>query len=340
MGYGYLLSILSTMEPMKRLTLIFILLGLLAACDPLAPEDSQQVIVVTNTPTQPLLITTTPNLTNSLPTRPAPTATAVQVMIPTGTVPPCEETEGTLFESSFSSAIAGDDLPYNVYLPPCFFTSGRRYPYVILLHGSGYNYTQWADLGVQEEMDSGLANKSLPPMVLIMPEGGLFQEEDTFEAGQSYEDIILTELIPDLERNFCLITNRGGRAIGGISRGAFWAFSIAFRHPDLFSAVGGHSPFFSPDNAPNPYNPLALAETAPSIQNLRIFLDNSQSDISGPNTIVLSNTLRTRNITHEYAIHPLGNHDNDYWEAHLLDYLNFYGASWVKETAGLPSCQQ
>jgi S-formylglutathione hydrolase FrmB len=28
-----------------------------------------------------------------------------------------------------------------------------------------------------------------------------------------------------------------------ISRGGFWAVSIAFRHQDLFSAVGGHSPF-------------------------------------------------------------------------------------------------
>lgn len=325
-----------------RFYLLLLLLVLLAACDPLAPEVTPQVLVVTNTPAQ--TSGTIPAVNNPIPTRVIvqPTATVTPrpvAALPTATVPPCYETEGRLFESAFNSAITGELVAYNIYLPPCFFESGRRYPYLILLHGSGYTMTQWQDLDIQTVLDTGINDKSLAPMVVVMPAGGIPQEDNTFAAGTSYEDMLLNELIPTLEQNFCLLNNRAGRALGGISRGGFWAFSIAFRHPDLFAAVGGHSPFFAPDNAPPSHNPLALAENAPGIETLRIYLDNAQSDSAGPNIILLSNTLRGRNVAHDYAIQPVGGHDNDYWAEHLPAYLAFYGESWIKEVAGLPSCQ-
>jgi enterochelin esterase-like enzyme len=263
------------------------------------------------------------------------------VIIPTGTVPPCDKTEGTFFESSFQSAVAGSPIPYNIYLPPCFFESGRRYPLLILLHGSGYDYTQWADLNIFEVMNNGLSAqpRTLAPMVIVMPEGGDFQENNIFDEGASYENILLDELIPDLERTYCLQNNRSGRAIGGISRGGFWAFSIGFRHPDEFAAIGGHSPWFVPDNAPNTHNPLALAERASGIENLRIYLDNAQNDNGSQNVIVFSNALRSRGIAHTYTINPVGDHSNVYWSDHLTEYLTFYSQGWALNAEDLPSCQ-
>ena len=318
---------------------IFTIVVLLTACDPLAPDSSQSIIVVTNTPTQTPEATTTALFGNPIPTRQAPTQTPTSVAIPTATVPPCNETAGSFFESDFQSAITGEAVPYNIYLPPCFFTSGRRYPYLILMHGSGFDFLQWATLGIQNILDEGIQDQSLAPMVVVMPEGGDIFEDAGYVDTQTFEDVLLDELKPHLESNFCLLNNREGRAIGGITRGAFWAFSIAFRNPSIFGAVGGHSPNLLPDNAPNAYNPLALAESAANIESLRIYVDNAQNDEGGSNTITFSNSLRNRGIVHEYAINATTDRENAYWEAHLVNYLSFYAENWVRDVAGLPSCQ-
>lgn len=328
-----------------RPTLLLLLLAslLIAACEPLAPPaNQQQVIIVTSTPTDTPFPTRTQPFNSTIATRVAtatPTDSPTPEALPTATVPPCDESSGRLFESSFDSEIVGGLVPYNIYLPPCFFQSGRRFPFVVLFHGSGYTFEQWLDLDLQAVVDGGIAEGSLSPMVLVMPEGGVYQENNWFEPGNSYEDIILNELLPHLEQNFCLENRREGRAIGGISRGGFWAMAIAFRNPDVFGAVGGHSPFFVPDNAPTTHNPLALAESAFGIEALRIYLDNSQTELGAPNIEVFANSLQQRGILHEHVVAPNGEHDNDYWAAHLSEYLAFYSAEWPPTAADLPSCQ-
>lgn len=319
---------------------IVLLLLLVVACEPIVPDTAQEVIVVTNTPTEAPDATPTPPIIATIPpTQLLPTPTPTENLIPTATLPPCDQTEGTLLESAFNSEIADELIPYNLYLPPCFFSSGRRFPFLILMHGSGYTFEQWEDINIADTLDVNITAGILSPMLVVMPEGGVYQENNVFDPGLSYEDIILSELIPHIERDFCVWLGADGRALGGISRGGFWAFSIAFRHPDLFTTVGGHSPFFVPDNAPPSHNPLVLAENAAGIENLSIYLDNAQDDSGGPNTIVFSNTLRERGIVHTYSINPVGGHNNDYWQSNLGDYLAFYGENWPKSMAEYPTCQ-
>jgi S-formylglutathione hydrolase FrmB len=176
-------------------------------------------------------------------------------------------------------------------------------------------------------------------MVLVMPDGELLSELNDAPEGQSYENVIIDELIPSVEADFCLWGSRQGRAIGGISRGGFWAFSIAFRHPDLFSALGGHSPHFEIDNAPPDINPLSLANSV-SLGKfpLRIYMDNATNDYVGTNALQISEILRQRGIDHQYLINPTGNHDMDYWSAHTAEYMSFYGQAWPRDPSSLPSC--
>ncbi|CAG0988476.1 partial Endo-1,4-beta-xylanase Z, partial [Anaerolineae bacterium] len=290
-------------------TSIFVLIGILllvVACEPLAPDDqSQQVIVVTATPLPSPRPSATPPFVTALPTRVEATVTPTIATRPTVSLPPCEETEGRVLDATFTSTIMENEVPYRMYLPPCFFITGQRYPYVILLHGSTFDQTQWTDgLAVQTVMDEQLADplNPLPPMVLVMPYGDYLMQENIFDEGASYENVILDELVPTVESQYCLWSNREGRAIGGISRGGFWSVSIAFRHQDLFSAAGGHSPVFDDDLAPPLYDPLQLAETLPPTTQLRIYLDVTQSDIAEANVTGVSNILRLNGVEHTYEI--------------------------------------
>jgi enterochelin esterase-like enzyme len=340
------------MIPTKRLFLPFVCLTfvLLAACEPLAPEQKPQIIVVTGetpastdlpAPTFPIAGTSQPMVASEMVRTPIPsiTPTLEPAGPPTATPFVCAETQGQIVSSSFTSSILGSEEDFLIYLPPCFYDTFQRYPYVILLHGTGYDETMWENLGVAAVMDQGVTKGTLPPMVLIMPDGGDLAELNDQPDGASYESLILDELIPTVEEDFCLWGSRQGRAIGGISRGGFWAFSIAFRHPELFSAVGGHSPHFDPDNASPDTNPLSLAGRVNLDKfPLRIYMDNGASDYVGENAIRMSEILRENGIVHDYLINPTGNHDMDYWAAHVAEYLSFYGQVWPHNVSALPSC--
>lgn len=337
----------------------FLTLALFTACEPLAPQLSPEVIVVTGvtkdppsaieevmldggnrrapsqagTPAGDVVSTPIPTVT---PT-PTPTATA------TATPFVCSESAGAIVSTSFYSEIVGGEVPYLMYQPPCFYETWRRYPYVVLMHGTGYDEQMWVDLGVVEALDKGIRTGTLPPMVLIMPDGGMLAESNEAPVAQSWEAVILDELIPMLESvetGYCLWGARDGRAIGGISRGGFWAFSIAMRHPDLFAALGGHSPHFDPDHVGADLNPLSLASgTALLKSGLRIWMDNAAMDPVAPMVERMAQTLQERGVEHEYVIHPTGAHEMAYWMAHVPEYLAFYGRDWPLDMLLLPSCE-
>jgi enterochelin esterase-like enzyme len=224
----------------------------------------------------------------------------------------------------------------------------RRYPYVILLHGlegqgqPAYTGDHWLDLGVADALDRGITLGHLPPMVLVLPDGNRIHAQNTFGPGEGYEAVIVDELIPTLEdpnSGYCLWTAREGRAIGGISRGGFWAFEIAFRHPEIFSAVGGHSAYFD-SSAPDAYNPLFLAENTPAeyLGSLRIYLDHGADDYVQPLVGPFSDALEARQIAHDYVVNITGTHSDEYWGNHLTEYLAFYGERWPDDAYQLPSC--
>lgn len=320
--------------------LCLIALFLVVACEPLAYNPTPVPVVITNPPTVTVLPTIAP--TPTITRTPFPTETPD--FTPTPTAFPCDDEAGQVvpFSQNASEVAGGENLRFNVYLPPCYQQSGSRFPYVILLHGLSYREQQWEDLGMIEALDNGIRSGTLAPMVVVMPYMGNFGQVNQFPPDPSYETHILEELVPLLERNFCLWQNRDYRAIGGISRGGFWAYSITMRNPDVFGAVGGHSAFFSGDTVsiPPPFNPLELAVDDNSLgnANIRMYLDNGASDSSARSQQTFSSRLTGSGIPHTYIVHPVGEHNNDYWSEHIEEYLAFYADPWEKQYSNLPSC--
>jgi len=299
----------------------------------------------------PVAVVITGEPTATLPPSPSPTPTITRTPLPsptpdfteTPTPFPCNEETGQIidFTDNFSD-LAGENLRYRVYIPPCYQSSGKRFPYVILLHGLSYREQQWDELGLDESLDQGIRLGALAPMIVVMPWMGQIGQLNSFPPDISYETVILEELVPAVERDFCTINTREGRAIGGISRGGFWAYSIALRHPDVFGSVGGHSAYFPNNTAeiPPANNPLELAMNSSFVSeaDLRMYLDNGAGDSSGPSQQLFSSRLSSRNIPHTYVVHPVGEHNNDYWSTHVGEYLSFYAADWVQDYNQLPSC--
>lgn len=321
--------------------LLMLLALLVAACDPMAPQAPSVVVAISPVPSE----TPTPRPTNTATPTASPTPTQTPVLQPTSTPFPCDNDTGTIEEfNTFPSDVGnGENLRFRVYLPPCYVETQARFPVAILLHGLSYREQQWEDLGAVEALDQGIRLGVLPPMILVMPYFGTLGQINSFPPDSSYETHIIEELLPAIETQFCTIREREYRAIGGISRGGFWSFSIAFRNPDVFGIVGGHSAFFPEDlrEVPAAFSPLEIARNSAVLPeaNLRMYMDNGADDQGGFSQQRLSDRLAERSIPHVYVINPIGGHDNDYWSSHVTEYLEFYGRDWPTRFEDLPSCR-
>jgi enterochelin esterase-like enzyme len=322
-------------------SIALLIVFVLAACEPLSYNPTPIMVVITEAPTETMIPTSSPTPTIT------PTASpSLTPFTPSPTPFPCTEETGQFndIDDNPSEIGRGENLRYRVYVPPCYFSTQKRFPVAYLIHGLSFREEQWEDLGINTALEQGIRIGAMPPMILVMPFMGNLGQRNSFPPDPSYEGFILEELMPAIERNFCTIENPEHRAIGGISRGGFWAFSITMRHPDIFSIVGGHSAFFPNDagEIPPAFNPLELALNESFLQSidLRIWLDNGVADSVGSSQQLFSSRLTQRNIDHTYVVHPSGKHDNSYWEAHIQEYLTFYGRTWERDYGLLPNCTE
>jgi enterochelin esterase-like enzyme len=313
---------------------------------PLPPEDWSAGNDVPTRPTsQPLSVS--PHLARPMATpSPSPavpaTPTSIPVYVPLSDPPTplvaadlCAETRGQISVDHFYSESLGRKLRYRLYLPPCYGEAGRLFPVLYMFHGLNYGDSQWDVIGLDERVDAGIAAGELPPLIIVMPNiWGIDRNPDGGTG--SVEEAVVSDLLPFVEQTYCAWGDRQGRAIGGLSRGAFWALEIAFRHPELFASVGGHSPAVFWDNAAPEYNPYYLADDAPGLESLRIRLDLGEDDWLNKWIVQFRERLDERGLAYAFSTAP-GDHDITYWRSQLDAYLEFYTGIWPTDWRELPS---
>ncbi len=272
--------------------------------------------------------TTAPSPTPTVPPTelpPAtPTATPEPAPSPTATRAPLA---GRVEQGTYQSALTGRAERYRVYVPPGYDETDRRYPVLYLLHGWPYDESHWDHLGVDEAADAGMVNGTLSPFIIILPgadAGGLYVR--TSGGPGSFEEQLVSELLPHVDATFRTLQTREARAIGGISRGGVWALEIAFTHPDAFGILGTHSPALAANQAPPAYDPFILLHE-PGVESLRIYLSAGDQDWAREATQELHQALNERGIPSQLAVHP-GAHADELWAAHVSEYLSFYAAGW------------
>lgn len=279
--------------------------------------------------------TATLPLPRAVPT-PNPDAGIALAGAPTVTVPVCTENGGQIVRENVIGATLPHSIPVQIYLPPCFDATHNRYPTLYLIQGSGDIEGQWERVGLLGEADRRIMAGELPPFLIVMPDNDI-EEGDvsifmyTAEGPGSYEDYVVNDVLPLIERKYGAWQDVAGRAIGGISRGGYWAIEIAFRHPDLFGAVGGHSPAISSEflnGTPEDFSMLMMASTIDALKTMRVWLDVGDEDtwtMRGPDE--LAQALVADGIPAQFKI-GIGTHDNDYWSTEVNNYLDFYTAPW------------
>lgn len=138
----------------------------------------------------------------------------------------------TVVARTFHSAELERDWSYVVYLPSGYRADAARYPVLYLLHGNNGNAMDWVTQGqLQTAADTLIAHQEIPPVVIVMPQGGTDWYVDRKE---KMESAFFDDLLPDAAAHFAVSEQRSGRAIGGVSMGGFGALRYAMLHPDSF----------------------------------------------------------------------------------------------------------
>jgi enterochelin esterase-like enzyme len=99
---------------------------------------------------------------------------------------------------------------------------------------------------------------------------------------------------------------------------------LGFTRWDLFGSVGLHStPPFNTDPGLFP----AWLSKIPADQIPRVFMDSGRRDAFLSMSSAFEAELVDNGVPHEWYLFN-GQHDEEYWSAHVADYLTWYAEPW------------
>ncbi len=267
---------------------------------------------------------------------------------------------GNVFENlNIHSKILGRDVPYAIYLPAGYDQSTERYPVVYLLHGFSDNETAWIQYGeVAETADRAIANRDIPPMIIVMPDAKVTWYLNDKAGRDRYEDMAFQEMIPYIDNTYRTRAQKEFRAVAGLSMGGFGSLIWSLHHPDMFAACAAFSPGVFTDqqirdlpadqyktwfgdlfgagkngDRINDYwkanSAVDLMDTLPKdqIEQVRFYIDIGDDDFLYKGNSTLHMIMRDRDIRHQYRVHD-GSHNWQYWRTNIIYGLEFIGESF------------
>src|ERR1700691_5255406 len=144
--------------------------------------------------------------------------------------------------ASMRSAILGRQVAYCAILPPSYDADAtRRYPVLYFLHGLGENEQILIASGGLSLIEEMWEHKQLGEFLIVTPAAGSSFYIDSRDGRTRYEDFMVQEFLPFIEKHYRVHPGRAFRGVDGISMGGFGALHLGFHHPELFASVSAHS---------------------------------------------------------------------------------------------------
>ena len=145
--------------------------------------------------------------------------------------------KGELLAESFTSRSLAGTRRVWYYLPPGYANAGQTlYPVVYVLDGG--NYVEKMD--VPRILDHLIANKSIPPAIVVFSEPADRQEE--YSRNPKWRAFITGELVPMVDKRFRTFPTPDHRVILGSSLAAYGAIDLAVAAPSVFGLCAAIAP--------------------------------------------------------------------------------------------------
>lgn len=135
-----------------------------------------------------------------------------------------------------------------VYTPASYEKGKAKYPVLYLQHGMAENETGWSNQGrMQHILNNLISQGKAKEMIVVMDNGncdygfGSKQGESREEFGASFENVLMSDIIPAIDANFRTKTDRLSRAMAGLSWGGKQTLDITTRNLGSFAYIGTFS---------------------------------------------------------------------------------------------------
>ncbi|MFT3738795.1 MAG: alpha/beta hydrolase-fold protein [Breznakibacter sp.] len=263
---------------------------------------------------------------------------------------------GKVIESNtVNSKLLGRPVSYSIYLPKDYDADVRTYPVIYLLHGYAGDHTSWVHNGrIGWFADKAIEEGKIPPVIIVMPDGGVGMYVNSFNGKNDYEDFFINEFMPHVENTYRIKKGKYSRGITGHSMGGWGSLLYALKYPDLFIAAAPLSAGIHDDNDIVTYDDqrwetifgsifgyglkgvdrlneawyrnsiLKIVENRPSseIQKVHLRISCGNEDYLLKGSLLLHFALSEKNINHQLIIKN-GSHSWDYWRADISETLEF-----------------
>ncbi len=256
------------------------------------------------------------------------------------------------------SRILRRPVAYCVLLPPGYDAQPfRRYPVLYFFHGLGEDEQTLLRLGGWDLIQDLWDQKRIGKFVIAAPAADRSFYIDSRDGRVRYQDFLVREFFPFIERHYRIRPGRRFRGVTGVSMGGYGALRLAFLYPGMFGSVSAHSPALI-ENVPrleihgsqwsvfedalgtafgvpfdrafwNRNSPFTLARTLPRPAGVRIYFDCGLQDDFGFNTgaEAFHRLLLARDIPHEFHLYP-GGHNWSYFAQHFPASLEFHSQAF------------
>jgi enterochelin esterase-like enzyme len=222
---------------------------------------------------------------------------------------------GAVASVYYNSSTLGGIRRMHVYTPPGYEAGRDKYPVFYLLHGAGDVDDSWTSVGrAGFILDNLIASGKAKPMIVVMPAGHVNGAGKALGAaaapaapviapvGQpdAFVNDFVTDLMPYVEKNYRVLTDRQSRAIAGLSMGGSQTLNIAIPRLEKFAYIGvfssgilggggrgaapGAAPAAAPATPPPPFGEawektnLAALDNAAGKRGLRLFWFSTGKD--------------------------------------------------------------
>jgi enterochelin esterase family protein len=156
---------------------------------------------------------------------------------------------GVVHQHRYESGTTGDTRGLYIYTPPGYDACAKeKYPVLYLFHGAGDIESAWTEIGHSNRIaDNLLAEGKMKPLIIVMPlgyasvPGTVPQPGRSIPSTSAFEQELLHDVIPYVERNYNVSGNRKHRAIAGLSMGGRQTLTIGLSNTDQFSYVAAFS---------------------------------------------------------------------------------------------------
>ncbi|HLY69662.1 MAG TPA: alpha/beta hydrolase-fold protein [Puia sp.] len=273
----------------------------------------------------------------------------------------CAQQAGKVIEQkTLHSSILNKEVKYSIYFPSDYDYSQRSYPVVYLLHGYTDDNTGWLQFGeINRYADKAIADGTIPPMIIVMPNGDSSWYINSYDGKEKYEDFFVKEFMPAIEKMYRIKGEKKYRGISGLSMGGYGTMLYALKYPQLFAAAAPLSagvftddelvgfedndydlvfgPLFGKglkgkdrlNKSWYNYSILKLVETKSTeeLSKVRYWIDCGDDDFLTKGNCLLHLAFRDKKVPHEFRVRD-GSHSWTYWRTGITDALQFIGESF------------